>query len=648
MKIIYINQSYTVTKRNGQEKQFTNGIEYAKYLRLVEQNTEVLVFTSFLTATQIFEHLPNSAIIYAIGHLFIQLPYSDEELKEALKEVSPLNTIQHKDIIINFCQVRSAVRESFHVFKGRVTQILYSEQENSEKISSLTTYFEQYAKELERDTANFPKVLDAYWEIINKLDLKDLNSIKNIIQDQEEALTKFLPSDDENNETIETTTSKHWEILFLDDRPDELKPLIALVEKKGIKTHQATTVDDATKIIAADSANRITVVVSDYRLLKKENGSHRVPMQAKQGYDFLLELSKNHQRFNALVALSGLSKWFLLDSFRQLQLDIKVYSKGGLIGGGYSMFVDDLEYLGDKQFEVLQSLPQGDTWSKGQSSSAPMQPLYVQYRAHSAYTAWEDEINKKAEKVARELEYLIDKNNQLSFTSLVSEFGGVSTTFKGDFGNKDIKNFKQRLFHRRVFLYLFLKGMKKNDILCLLQYGTFKKIEQKIEGVVDKGSKTTKAKDTVKESDLRNLLLNLAFKTESDIPYHILVEERRFLQHFMHLPMDQLSLLSDQSQVLINTLLNNKLNELPVELQTYIVNGEIKLTSIFEMDTFMDKLYKYLKTKDPGLFTKICDGLLAIIHQLIELFPQSRHYTEMQERIGNLSLLISKKEMEQA
>ncbi|MBK9352810.1 MAG: hypothetical protein IPN09_02190 [Bacteroidetes bacterium] len=68
--------------------------------------------------------------------------------------------------------------------------------------------------------------------------------------------------------------------------------------------------------------------------------------------------------------------------------------------------------------------------------------------------------------------------------------------------------------------------------------------------------------------------------------------------------MDQLSLLSDQSQVLINTLLNNKLNELPVELQTYIVNGEIKLTSIFEMDTFMDKLYKYLKTKDPGLFTK--------------------------------------------
>ncbi len=86
MKIIYINQSYTVTKRNGQEKQFTNGIEYAKYLRLVEQNTEVLDFySSFLTATQIFEHLPNSAIIYAIGHLFIQLPYSDEELKGSIK-----------------------------------------------------------------------------------------------------------------------------------------------------------------------------------------------------------------------------------------------------------------------------------------------------------------------------------------------------------------------------------------------------------------------------------------------------------------------------------------------------------------------------------------------------------------------------------
>ncbi len=72
-------------------------------------------------------------------------------------------------------------------------------------------------------------------------------------------------------------------------------------------------------------------------------------------------------------------------------------------------------------------------------------------------------------------------------------------------------------------------------------WNSFKKIEQDSEDVVDKSSQNdTKTKDIVKEGNLRNLLLNLAIKAESDIPYHILVEERRFLQHFMHLPMDQL------------------------------------------------------------------------------------------------------------
>ncbi len=106
--------------------------------------------------------------------------------------------------------------------------------------------------------------------------------------------------------------------------------------------------------------------------------------------------------------------------------------------------------------------------------------------------------------------------------------------------------------------------------------------------------------------------------------------------------------MSDQSQVLINTLLNNKLNELPVELQTYIVNGEIKLTSIFEMDTFMDKLYKYLKTKDPWIVYKNMRWTSSYNTSINRIVPQSRHYTEMQERIGNWSLLISKKEMKQA
>ena len=187
--------------------------------------------------------------------------------------------------------------------------------------------------------------------------------------------------------------------------------------------------------------------------------------------------------------------------------------------------------------------------------------------------------------------------------------------------------------------------MKKNDILCLLQYGTFKKLEKDSDTEVkNEGKRKPKDDGIVKDSTLRNLLLNLAITPETDIPYHLLVEEKHFLQHYMHLPMDQLSLLSDQSQVLLNEILNNKITSLPKEMENYIVNNEIKLTSIFELATFMDKLYKQLKTKDPKLFTLLCNNLLSIIHQLIELFPHANYYNEMQERIGNLKVLIAKNE----
>ena len=615
LRILYIDEVYLITKGDRQSIEFTNAIEYVKYLRRVEKYSEAVIFSSFHSANQILEKA-NTQIITTIGHGFLQLPYTQEQYDAVSKETDPLNDIQLQDIIINFCRIRSAITEGFHIFKGRLREVKGLDIELAEKVKLITEEFTKFEKELIRDVGKYPEIIAEFKRVISLFKADDIDSIDSIDLENEETFSKYLPADEIDKEEL-IREKKGWKILFLDDKPSELDSILKVLAERCIDYEIATTIQEAKAFIEADKqSNKISVVVSDYRLFEADaKGISKPRMQKEQGYDFLIWLAKQ-DRYNAMMALSGLSKWFLLESFRKKSIDVKVYSKTGLNAGAAKFFVDDIEYLGSQVEQVVLSQPKATNWRKDtvkqeKITNYALKPYYVFHRNSNEYLTVENSINQQAEKVARELEFAIDKSSDFNFASLVSIQGNATKTMKGEIEN-EYPDFQLKLLQRRVFYYLLLKGFDKDAISKMLHTGD--------------------TQSEMSESMIKQVPSMLAIQTETDIPYGLLVEEKYFLHHYMNLPIYNIAELMDQTYAIINTVLtehlkNNKaitekLKNYCVENDTEISFGTVSMTEvhivlqkvvelmvkdnkhsaalnlIIEIETLVDDIQDFIPSKD--------------------------------------------------
>ena len=613
--IIPVEHSQNFNTHETVNRSALNGIEYAKYLRRVKKETQPIVFTSFLSPNDILDQ-PHTAILTAIGHEYLQLPYSDEEYAEILRGVKPLNDIQLKDIILNFCQLRSAVRESCHAFKGRIRAIKSDKMPPAVKSAIYQKEFENYEAELLKDVGSYPEIIKEYKRIIALYDPNDEQSIE-LIETvlQEENFTSYLPADEDDIQEM-VSGKKPWKVLFLDDKPDELASVLTTLDDRAIGYAVATSSDEAKSIIEKDKVNEFNVVVSDFRLSEPDTeGWHKPKMQKEQGYDFLLWLSKQN-RYNAMIALSGLSKWFLMDSFRQHQINVKVYSKSGLLGGGAKLFVDDLEYHGRRVFDVIASQPQAVNWAtdtkkQDKITNYALKPYYVYHRSQSEYLTVENNINRQAEQFARELEYALDKNANFNFASMVSLQGNATTTMKGKIA-EEYPIFQLKLLQRRVFLYMILKGFERNAISKLLHKGD--------------------SEHEMTESMIKQIPGMLAIQTEKDLPFNILVEEKYFLQHQMALPLFEVAELMDQSFVLFNNIINDYLKErvdIKEELRNYVVGteGVIKTVSMTDTLTVTRKICDLLlKEKRSKEALDLVNAIENIAIQIKQVLPSYKSF----------------------
>lgn len=598
--ILDINKKYIVEKASDDIITFENGIDFAKYKRRSQHCKDPILFRSALPLSH-FMDKPGNSILGAIGHGFIQIPYSDAQLKAIIDSINQLNDIQLQDIIINFCQLRSAIRDSFHIFKGKLRKIIGQEISNYEKNSLLHHEFSKYRKELLKEAGEYPKLLAEFDRIISLYDPDNISSVENIQATQEENLVCFLP-DDKNEQELKTNANYSWKILFLDDNPDELNDIFTILRQRNIGYEIAKSTEQAKFIIDADNANKLTVIVSDYRLYEEE-GKDQWPskMQPEQGYDFILWLSKQY-RHNALVALSGLSKWFLLESFRKYSINVKVYSKNGLLGGGTRLFVDDLEYLGSQYNDIVINQPTAISWhnpimKSGKIHSHELIKYYIYHRNSSNYLTVENNINRDAEKVAREAEFALDKSSNFNLGATLSLYGGMTTTMKGD-PEKEYDVFTKKLLQRRIFFYLLIKGFDKEAITKLLH----------------KGNMQTDVKDT------RQPLYYLAIESESDLPHHLLAEEKHFLQNIMHIPIYQISELSNQAHIVINSAVNRQIMahpEIADKISNYLVFDEesqqlfAESVSLFDGHKMIDDIVTNLSNHEASL---------SLINQLIDIF----------------------------
>ena len=198
--ILDIYKTYSCVNTSGDTITFDNGIDFAKYKRRVQHCKDPILFRS-THALSHFIDKPSNSILGAIGHDFIDITYTDEQLNAIKDRIKPLNDIQLQDIIINFCQLRSTIRDSFHIFKGKLRKIMGKDIPDAKKNSLLLNELSKYRNELIKEVGEYPTLVAEFDRIISLYDPTNLSSIEIIQATQEENLVCFLPNDNDEEES---------------------------------------------------------------------------------------------------------------------------------------------------------------------------------------------------------------------------------------------------------------------------------------------------------------------------------------------------------------------------------------------------------------------------------------------------------------
>lgn len=501
---IYIDQSY---EHNG--KTFSNGIDYVKYRRLNENWIDPIVFTSFLSFQNILTQ-KGTSIVTSVGHEFLQLPYSKKDLDIIKENIYELDTIDLNDIKLHYCQISGVFSNSFHNFKARLQAVFGNNSINS--IVEINDLFNNYFLELYKEYSFIPK----YSDLINELQIYKKEIITNIenppINEQQERFLKFLPNEEtEQDDFAYNIKPKPWKALFLEDNPDEIKNVTDILDIKEIQYKIFSNYKKAEDELNTDNSNQYTVIISDFRLI--EGNRH----QAKQGYRFLIETARKN-RLNGLIALSGLSKWFLMDSFRNIGLDIKVFSKGAIVKEGARLFVDEIENLGDKYYDAIINRPKAAGWEN-------LKQYYAYYRISKDYDKLEDNICLHSSEITEEIKIAIHSKDSLKQIKSISTYiteaqvNFDNTTYK-NINETTLKKFYDKLIIRRVLIYMYLWDENSLTEVCEL---LAKNLSSKLEytNKQNKSGKTT-------NGNKKQIMTNCGLK-EEDIPINILSEEVNWL-----------------------------------------------------------------------------------------------------------------------
>jgi hypothetical protein len=604
--IVVCEQNWGI-KPGLQPRSELKGIETVRYLRRVKKVRNPVVFISFLPLELILRKT-GSQILTAVGHQFLRLPYHPEELTNLFNKCQPLNDFQLGDIISNFCGERSAFSEAFHAYKNKLRALLNQSVEDpkSEK-DFIREEIGAFGKFLSEQFYPYSGIFQTYNQAIQSFPDDSILQAKEFINQTDNLYVKFIPAEQDEPEEI-APSKRAWRVLFLEDEPASIAHVLNEFKKRELSYVVCQNVEDAKKEIESDGNNEITVVISDFRLM--ESPSAEWPsgrMQSEQGYDFLYWMTIQ-KRYNALIALSGLSRQFLTDSFRKQQLDIKVYSKNELDSGA-KLFVDDIEYLGDHYFDLVVHQPD---WKKDGE-------IYRTFRLSNNFQAKEKDISQRAFTACKDIYATVFHSQNIDglVFNLLSEYGNAQQNFtENDTDEEKEEKLITKLVLRRIALYCLSIGLNKDITAALINWGN-----------------TTK---NISDSNSKQVYIKLYIKTASDIPHRILSEERRWLQQEMGIPIYEMSQLLDAALPILNQFLENIVNSKPQKsfsiAKDYLDSqGRISCVSISQLKALVNKLLK--QDNDLNFRDQIGD----IVDELMVLIPNNKELKSLKKDIEKTS-----------
>ena len=517
------------------------GVDLVKhYLRVSMKFHAPILLVSFMPES-FFESEPKYMIMNAVGHRFKQL---DPSLFGTLHSIfdgdglNPLNDIQLSDIVTNLCDLRGLIDEILHNAQSNIMAVIKSENiDINTKFEKISQILDKHLKDVCLLLNQRPDVRSAIKEIIRLFneDVKqkgDFHAAKTFLKKYQEQLKSLV-----NDTEAPSVPIRHewgWKALLLDDDPEGIKEISDMLEKNGVVTEVFSDVVEAKKKIDDDeqNGNYITVVISDYRLFEPGKRCH----QRKQGYDFLLEMSMR-DRFYALIALSGLSRSFLLESFRKYNRRVEVYAKDDIIASERAtlVFTENIIQLGEENYQALLSKPTAKNWE------GVLKPFYVDHRQSADYAQHEHQINLIAREYVLYVKHILNASdkNLLQMTNF-EPFKGLTTNLVGEKDKKPIlihrPVFQQILIARRIAIWLlFFEGFNTRSVYSTLIRGILDESYLKIGTSTLINSENTKLKSSV--ANLLNTTLCLSL---NDFPKNLLVEEIGWLKYDMGVDIDHM------------------------------------------------------------------------------------------------------------
>jgi len=548
-----------------------------KYLRSTKKLIAPVLIISKYPESELLKY-PGNYIINAVGQKFKRFnPFEkiniDNEFNS--KYLQPLNEIQLNDLINNYCYSSGQIGEIIHRAKGCISNVL-----NNDEIGQIVR--EDSSIEILRSA------LDEIFAILPSSDSFDRMKTDLLKQYQEGLRNNiissetFLQQHEEMLRSLSYETERQptpiarefpWKVLLLDDEPNSIKPIINALHANGVTTIVSSHVDEAQIVIEEDekNGNFISVLISDYRLFEPGTTRH----QSRQGYDFLLDTAQR-ERFTSFVALSGLGRQFLLESFRKYNLRVEVYSKDDLRSSerARQVFAENIVQLGQEIHKTLLAQPVVGLarWN------TQLKPFYLAYRNSVKYTLYEKNIRKSARRYVLTVKNIFDDTdpNRLQL-SVVTPFPGLGTTLKSVENKNDIDVFLKILEARRIAIWLLIsQEYDKKTVYAIINDG---KLDS---SYLNKGDQ--KEKDRIKQN-VTGLLNTVLCISSKEFPEGLLIEEVAWLKYDMGIDIYDMRIILSQVHEHFNECLRRYPQLLQViaqwpELEEDFINNNLVLVSV--------------------------------------------------------------------
>lgn len=385
------------------------GIEIAKKLRLNKCKLPI-IFTSFLSHKQIYNNNPESDIINSIGHKFIRLPVDFRIFSDTITKMRNLTDMELRDVQISSCNPEGIVNTKIHQIADVRNKLYKIQKRETAKEELITNTYLDDDKEKENKIAKeeLIKCLNEIHyvyklspnEILDKFNLEyekitndNIDRAITFVENTGKYLISFHSSKSQKDSNTKSVLKKPWKLLLLDDKLGQESEIVQSLNRQGVDVICTQSAEEALKALTEDNdlRGKITVILSDYRLYRVEDGMEI--MQEIQGYTFLQMVNKCFRsRILSGIIYSGLPRQFLLDTFNEIRIKPEIYSKLDLKlndPNAINFLTNKLIETGEKNYQAILALPLGSTqWE------SYLHEFYLLYRNQPDYEIREKELSE--------------------------------------------------------------------------------------------------------------------------------------------------------------------------------------------------------------------------------------------------------------